>query len=115
MISSSGESFLRTSFASIVLTPLVALFTYVIIFAGIIALLMPHPLSQYLYSLCELAAQSQNALVDYVASWQWIAVEYTLSTENVCLCYALIAAITAAIAAINGRAKSRELMYDEPV
>lgn len=110
-----SHTFGYITFASIVLTPLVALFTYVIIFAGIIALLMPHPLSQYLYSLCELAAQSQNALVDYVASWQWIAVEYTLSTENVCLCYALIAAITAAIAAINGRAKSRELMYDEPV
>lgn len=110
-----SHTFGLVTLASIVLTPIVTIFTYVIIFAGIIALLLPHPLSQYLYSLSELAAHLQNNVVDYVASWQWIAVDYTLSSEGAWACYALIAAATATIVVIKGRGEKAPLIHDEPV
>lgn len=110
-----SHTFGYITLASIVLTPFVALFTYVIIFAGIIALLIPHPLSQYIYSLCEFAAHLQNLVVDFVASWHWVSVDYSLSTEGVYLCYALIAAITITIDATQSHHDREPLIFDEPV
>ncbi len=110
-----SHTFGHITLASILLTPIVALFTYVIIFGGLIALLLPHPLSQYLYSVSEIAARLQNSVVDYVASWQWVAVDHTLSIDAVWLCYAAIAGISIVIACTTDRKDREPLIYNEPI
>lgn len=110
-----SHTFGYITLASIALTPVVILFTYAIVFFGLAALMMPHPISQYLAMVSQWAAECQNSVVSYVARWESISIEYSLSTEGVAICYIVIAIISTIILVVPRRKRDKELIYIEPV
>ena len=98
--------------ASIVLTPAVMLFAYIIIIAGIATLILPTAIASTTAAIAEWAAGLQNNIVEYAARLPIAELRYTMTEGEVVLCYATYVAITLLVWGIN-RKKVVTLSYDD--
>lgn len=95
----------------VVATPVVLLFAYIVVGAGIFVLLLPHPLSMPFGYIAEWAASLQNGVVEWFASLPFASVEYRASDGVIILYYIVFIAITVVVWSIN-RKKELTLSYD---
>jgi hypothetical protein len=67
---------------------------YAIVCCGIFVLLLPYPVALPFGWVMEQAARVQNGFVEWVAQWEWVALNYQLSEVGVAIIYTLFAIIT---------------------
>lgn len=96
--------------ASIVLTPAVMLFAYIIVICGILSLILPTSLASTTMAVAEWAAHVQNSVVEYSATLPYASINHTMSEGEVMICYATYIAITLLAGSIN-RKKVVTLSY----
>lgn len=96
--------------ASIVLTPAVMLFAYIVVICGILSLILPTSLASMTMAAAEWAASIQNGVVEYSATLPFHTINHTMSEVEMMLCYATYIAVTLLLASIN-RKKVVTLSY----
>ena len=89
-----SHTFGNLPLAGVVITPVVMLFAYVIVGAGLFAIILPGPLAMSFAMVAEYCAGLQNSVVMWAAERGFTGVEYTMSNGGVAVCYALFVAIT---------------------
>lgn len=105
-----SHTFGNLPIASVVLTPMVMLFSYLVVAFGILSLILPVSLAAYSMSVAEWAAGVQNSVVSYSAALPYVALDYTVTEGVMWLCYALYIAITLVAWSVN-RKKMVTLSY----
>ena len=105
-----SHTFGNIPIASIVLTPIVMIFAYIIVICGILSLILPTTLASATMAVAEWAAQIQNSVVEYSATLPYASIDHTMSDAEVMMCYATYIAITLLAASIN-RKKVVTLSY----
>ena len=105
-----SHTFGNIPIASIVLTPIVMIFAYIIVICGILSLILPTTLASTTMAVAEWAAQIQNSVVEYSATLPYASIDHTMSDAEVMMCYATYIAITLLAASIN-RKKVVTLSY----
>ena len=98
--------------ATIILTPAVMLFSYIVVIFGILTLILPSPIAALTATIAEWSASIQNNIVEYFASLPIANIDYALSTTEMWLCYTIYIAITLLLWSIN-RKKVVTLSYDD--
>jgi competence protein ComEC len=89
-----SHTFANVPYMGVVVTPVAMLTAYAIVCCGIFVLLLPAPLTMPFGWVMEHAAWVQNSFVEWVAQWEWVAINYQLSTAGVAIIYTLFAIIT---------------------
>ena len=89
-----SHTFANVPYMGVVVTPVAMLTAYVIVCCGIFVLMLPAPLTMPFGWVMEHAAWAQNSFVEWVAQWEWVAINYQLSTAGVAIIYTLFAVIT---------------------
>ena len=89
-----SHTFGNLPLAGVVITPMVMLFAYVIVGAGLFAIILPGPLAMPFAVVAEHCVRLQNSVVMWAAERGFTGVEYTMSNGGVAGCYALFVAIT---------------------
>ena len=89
-----SHSFGNIPYMGVVVTPVAMLTAYSIVCCGIFVLLLPHPVALPFGWVMEHAARVQNGFVEWVAQWEWVALNYQLSGVGVAIIYTLFAIIT---------------------
>ena len=105
-----SHTFGNLPIASVILTPAVMLFSYLIVAFGIFTLILPTPLSVYCLNVAEWAAEMQNSIVEYSASLPFASIDYTMTEGDMWLCYSIYVTITLLTWSIN-RKKVVTLSY----
>lgn len=106
-----SHTFGNIPIVGVVATPVVLLFAYVVVAAGIFVLILPHPLSAPFGYVAEWAAALQNSVVERFSVLPFASVEYTITTTTLTTYYVVFIAITALVWSIN-RKKELTLSYD---
>lgn len=89
-----SHSFGNIPYMGVVVTPVAMITAYAIVCCGIFVLLLPHPAALPFGWVMEQAARVQNGFVEWVAQWEWVALNYQLSEVGVAIIYTLYAIIT---------------------
>lgn len=106
-----SHTFGNIPIVGVLVTPIVLLFAYVVVAAGIFVLIVPHPLSIPFGYVAEYVASLQNSIVERFAALPFASVEYTITTPSLTIYYVVFIAITALVWSIN-RKKELTLSYD---
>lgn len=106
-----SHTFGNIPIVGVLVTPIVLLFAYVVVAAGIFVLILPHPLAMPFGCVAEWAAALQNGVVERFAALPFASVEYTITTPSLTIYYVVFIAITALVWSIN-RKKELTLSYD---
>ena len=106
-----SHTFGNIPIVGVVATPIVLLFAYVVVAAGIFVLILPHPLSLPFGYLAEWAATLQNMIVESLSMLPFASVEYRISTTSITIYYVVFIVITTFVWSIN-RKKELTLSYD---
>lgn len=107
-----SHTFGNMPIASVVLTPIVMIFAYIIIVCGILTLILPAAIAPLTMAAAEWGAAMQNSIVEYSATLPFASIHHTITTTEMALCYATYIAITLLIWSIN-RKKVVTLSYDD--
>ena len=107
-----SQTFGNLPIATIILTPAVMLFSYLVVAFGIFTLMLPTPIASLTAAVAEWAAGVQNIIVEYAATLPISNIDYTFAEWQTTLCYTIYIVITLLLWSIN-RKKVITLSYDD--